>query len=97
MLSYIVGNPVALLDGYYEMFGDKYCCFSDIRTYLEILNESEQTKVCRLAREKCDKSDRILCNNFIANIYIFSSTVLGENPRYCHSQLAVWRLPSLWC
>ncbi|XP_052801736.1 N-alpha-acetyltransferase 25, NatB auxiliary subunit-like [Mya arenaria] len=46
------GDPVELLNSYYDMFGDKYCCFSDVRAYLEILMPQEQTKLIEILQRK---------------------------------------------
>lgn len=49
-MIFVAGDPVELLENYYVQFGDKYCCFSDLRAYLEILNTEEQAKVCTETR-----------------------------------------------
>lgn len=44
LLSEVEPN-VQLLEQYYDKFGDKPCCFSDIRPYMELLPAEEQVSV----------------------------------------------------
>lgn len=39
------GDPLELICQYYDQFGDKPCCFSDLQLYVALLNESEKQQV----------------------------------------------------
>ena len=43
-----VESAVDLLEQYYQCFGDKSCCFSDLRPYMELLQRSQQLEVRNL-------------------------------------------------
>ncbi len=38
----VAGEPLHLLSQYFELFGQKRCCFADIRPYLCLLGEQQQ-------------------------------------------------------
>jgi hypothetical protein len=40
--TFLSGEPLSLLTDYYKHFGDKPCCFADIRPYLWLLGEQPQ-------------------------------------------------------
>ena len=40
-----IESPEKLLQQYYDQFGDKPCCFTDIRPYMELLPAAEQLPV----------------------------------------------------
>ncbi|KAK3084712.1 hypothetical protein FSP39_017808 [Pinctada imbricata] len=40
-----VGCPMKLLEQYYELFGDKFCCFEDMKVFMDLLCESERDEI----------------------------------------------------
>ncbi|KAL4223710.1 N-alpha-acetyltransferase 25 [Mactra antiquata] len=64
----IYGDPVELLENYYIEFGDKFCCFSDLRAYLDILNTEEQSRLveCIMSKNQYKESDGTLI--YVENI-----------------------------
>lgn len=41
----VLGNPLELICQYYDQFGDKPCCFSDLQLYAALLNETEKQQM----------------------------------------------------
>ena len=40
-----VGPPVDLIKQYYQMFGDKQCCFADLQLFINLLQPNQVAKV----------------------------------------------------
>ena len=38
-------SPLDMLYGYYELFGDRNCCYSDLEPYLPMLDDRQQSEV----------------------------------------------------
>ena len=47
ILVYFSGDPLELVQNYFSRFGDRFCCFGDLKSYLCILTPEEVDKVSR--------------------------------------------------
>ncbi|KAL3858112.1 hypothetical protein ACJMK2_012723 [Sinanodonta woodiana] len=47
------GDPVELLKVYFDLFGDRTCCFSDVKLFLQMLTEAEQSRFIESLESSC--------------------------------------------
>lgn len=40
-----VATPLQMFCEYYDLFGDRYCCYSDVDNYLHLMDDSQQSEV----------------------------------------------------
>ncbi|XP_060069470.1 N-alpha-acetyltransferase 25, NatB auxiliary subunit-like [Ylistrum balloti] len=48
------GDPLQLLLRYYDLFGDKPCCFEDMKSFTKLLTEDKETKLISVVTEGVD-------------------------------------------
>ncbi|XP_015121596.1 N-alpha-acetyltransferase 25, NatB auxiliary subunit [Diachasma alloeum] len=53
-------DPVKLMRGYFEQFGNKGCIVGDLRLYLDLLSEDERTELFRGISEDVGVTDEVL-------------------------------------
>ncbi|XP_021357895.1 N-alpha-acetyltransferase 25, NatB auxiliary subunit-like [Mizuhopecten yessoensis] len=49
-----LGDPMQLLLRYYDLFGDKPCCFEDMKSFTKLLTEDKETKLISMITESVD-------------------------------------------
>lgn len=55
--SSLLGDPEELMFQYFKKFGDKPCCFTDLKVFVDLLPATQCTKVSRVLLVTC-----IYCN-----------------------------------
>ncbi|KAK2156402.1 hypothetical protein LSH36_214g03025 [Paralvinella palmiformis] len=92
----ILGNPVDLFVQYYKRFGDRYCCFTDLRTYLTLLDMKQKDQLLKQLEVECppalDSRDESVTSTQGAkalqrhNTVVQLSRHLGQHRKLDHEQ-----------
>ena len=79
VVSSLEGDPEELMFQYFKKFGDKPCCFTDLKVFVDLLPAAQCTQV-RVSQSSVSVQRTCACTLVQERRYskCFAATVLGE-------------------